>query len=93
MEQKYFVIGGIVLLAVIFLAGVIFTPSGFLVKPGETQGIACMKLGTSSTLCEGVTNYWKQNSWKSKVLCGNARDEKAKSCEVYGCTCKYLPKE
>jgi len=89
MDQKHFVIGGIILLAVIFIAGVVFAPSGFLVKPGETQGIKCIKLGTSSEPCGGLNSYWAKTPFPSKASCQAAHDSNEKPCSVCGGSCKY----
>ena len=92
MEQKHFIIGGIVLLVVILIAGIVFTPSGFVIKPGGTQGLTCVELGTN-IVCGGASDsdYWKENTFGSKDLCDDARDEYSKPCAIYGCTCKYVP--
>ena len=90
MKQKHLIIGGIVLLAVIFIAGVVFSPSGFLLKPGENEGVKCIKLGTSSEPCGGPNSYWAKTTFKSKAFCQAAHDDAAKPCSVCGGSCKYI---
>ncbi|MFH1450461.1 MAG: hypothetical protein ABIF92_00580 [archaeon] len=95
-DRKTLVLGGIVLLTVIVIAGLVFSPSGFLgLETGSTQGVACIKLGTSNERCDGVvgSDFWaKEDSlWGSKQLCDNARDDLGHPCTYgpYKCSCKY----
>jgi len=58
--------------------------------PEPTMWYACIKSGTRTERCEGVSNYWKENKWSSDDNCVNARDERAKPCAVYDCGCTRL---
>jgi len=91
MERKYLAIAGFVLIGLFFVAGIVFSPSGFVsAEPGTTQGVGCFELDSSNDYCGETGSYWDGNSFGSKDLCIDARDSSAKSCEVNGCTCKYL---
>lgn len=92
MDSKYLVIGGIALLAIILVAGIIFSPSGFLTKPGAAAEYVCVKANTNYERCDGSgDNFWKENSWKSGMLCEEIVDSESRTCGGYsGCKCKQL---
>jgi len=90
MDKKYLIISGLVLLAVIFIAGIVFSPSGYVIEQKPSMGYACMKLGTGIERCDGSSSYWKENKFDSDDLCEKARDEDDKPCNVYDCSCKRL---
>jgi len=92
MEQKYLIMGGFVLLAVIFLAGVVFSPSGFVpFEQKSTMGYACTELNTQYIRCSDGTNYWVNTEWGSDDSCIGARHSlTGKSCLEYGCSCKRI---
>ncbi|MFH1450462.1 MAG: hypothetical protein ABIF92_00585 [archaeon] len=90
MDRKYLAIGGFILIAAIFVAGVIFAPSGFVSATGTTQGTACFQQDSSTLLCESPSGYWKNTVFKSKSMCTGAKDS-GKPCTAYGCFCRYLP--
>jgi len=88
MERKYLVIGGLALLAIAFVTGVVFSPSGYVVA---TKNIACVKLGTGTELCEGVSNYWETHTYKTRRACEDDVDdsgEHGRGCQGYSCSCK-----
>jgi len=58
--------------------------------PEPSMWYACIKSGTRTERCEGVNDYWKENKWGSDDTCTSARDERAKPCTVYDCTCSLL---
>ena len=93
MEQKHLVIGGFVLLIGIFLAGVVFSPSGFVpFEQKSTMGYACTELNTRYVRCSDNINYWVNNAWGSDDVCTNARHpDTGWSCMEYGCSCKRIP--
>ena len=90
MEQKYLVIGGLVLIALAFVAGVVFSPSGYLTA---TKELACIKLGTSSEPCDGVSDYWAEHTYKTRLACeGDVDDAEpvGRMCQGYDCSCKLV---
>jgi|ETN01SMinimDraft_4_1059930.scaffolds.fasta_scaffold06316_5 hypothetical protein len=93
LNNKHLAIGGFILIAAVFVAGVLFAPSGFISAPpaGTTQGVACIQLNTAYDLCDSPNNFWKETEFNSKMPCQNAHDKGAKSCMERGCNCKYIP--
>ena len=91
MERKYTIFAGIALLAVIVIAGVVFSPSGFIpAAKGGTYGTACVKLGTDSVLCD-TSEYWQENTFHSLQMCDDAMDENGYNCRHMDlCTCKVI---
>ena len=91
MEKKYLVLGGLTLLAVAFIGGILFSPSGYLVVGKE---IACIKVGTGSERCDGAegSDFWKDKVWNARNLCEEAADEYGNGCgwQGYVCSCKQL---
>jgi hypothetical protein len=91
MNQKQIIIGGIALLAVIVVAGIVFSPSGFIpARKGGSYGAACVKLGTNSERCE-TSEYWQETTFNSLQICDDQLDPNGFNCrhrEV--CTCKVL---
>ena len=91
MERKYLAVAGFVLIGLIFVAGIVFSPSGFVsAEPGATLGVGCVELGSSADFCGEDGSYWDGSTFSSKDLCIDARDSSAKSCEINGCTCRTL---
>jgi|TARA_B100001964_G_C13769279_1_gene395286 hypothetical protein len=94
MNQKQIIVGGIALLAVIVVAGMFFSPSGFISgKFDATHEVACMQLVDGNELCDGESNFWKENTWNSQMMCEDAIDPGngfRKSCSHYECKCKDI---
>jgi len=93
MERKYLAIAGLVLVAVIVVAGLVFSPSGFIpAAKGGTYGAGCVKLGTNSELCD-TAEAWQENTFSSLQICNDAKDENGYNCRHMDlCTCKVLGK-
>jgi len=92
LNQKTLAIAGGILVALLFVAGIAFSPSGFVpANPGATQGVACVQRLSPREFCEGRTTFWKDTSWDSKRMCEEAMDGYDMTCSHYGCICKYLP--
>jgi len=92
LNQKNLAIFGGILLALLFVAGIAFSPSGFVpARPGTMQSMACVQRLSQREFCEGRSNYWKDNDWNSKRMCEEALDGYDMTCAHYGCLCKYLP--
>ncbi|MDP7282704.1 MAG: hypothetical protein QF475_03655 [Candidatus Undinarchaeales archaeon] len=91
MDRKYFVIGGLAILAVAFFVGV-FSPSGFVFMGTEpTAEYACMDLYDHNVRCGG-NSYWQESdsSWSSHGKCEDARDYDGKPCKVRKCDCQGI---
>jgi|TARA_Y100000310_G_C20646358_1_gene796837 hypothetical protein len=93
MERKYVLLGGVALLAVIVVAGLVFTPSGFLVNPDHPMTFSCVNMDAASTYCDGSvgSDYWKGKTWRSHEVCDSEHDDVGKPCIVYHCGCKRTP--
>ena len=92
MERKYLVIGGLALIALAFVAGVAFSPSGYLTA---TKDIACVKLNAGVERCDGVSDYWETHDYKSRSACEGAVDDAEpihRTCQWYDCSCKIVNK-
>jgi len=90
MERKYIVIGGLALLALAFVAGVVFSPSGYLTA---TKNIGCVKLNTGTELCDGVSDYWTTHTYKTRFACEDDVDDAepvGRMCQGYDCSCKVV---
>ena len=91
MENKYLVLGGLALLAVAFVGGIMFSPSGYVVVGKD---IACIKVGTGSEYCDGAdgSTFWVGKKWNARNLCEEAVDESGRGCgwQGYRCSCKQL---
>jgi len=90
MEQKYLVIGGLALIAIALVAGVLFAPSGYVVA---TKNIACVKLGMGTERCDGVSDYWKTHTYRSRLICEQDVDDSephGRGCQGYRCSCKLV---
>jgi len=93
IERKTLAICGFVFVGLLIVASIFVSPSAFMsAGSGGTQGLTCVELGTNE-VCDGAvdSDYWKENTFNSKDLCDQARDEYMKPCAIYGCTCKYIP--
>jgi hypothetical protein len=93
MEKQYLVLGGIALLAVVLVAGMVFTPSGFLSVNIPKMNYACTNAQTMDR-CDGQNDYWSQYHWSSEESCLNARDDFMRPCQTYtDCHCTTLKEE
>ncbi len=83
-------IAGFTLVAVIVIAGLVFSPSGFVsAEPGATFGAGCVMLGTNSDLCD-TAEAW-QETFSNLESCNDALDENGNNCRHLDlCTCKAL---
>lgn len=90
MDRKYLVLGGLALITLAFVVGVVFSPSGYVVA---TKNVACVKLGMGTERCEGVSNYWKTHTYKTRLLCEDDVDDSephGRICQGYRCSCKLV---
>jgi hypothetical protein len=92
MENKHFVIGGAILLAVIFVAGLVFGPSGFISVGQPTMQYACVQLNTGDVRCVGDgSGYWIDTEFQNNHDCELATDDSGTRCIYYGdCSCKRI---
>ncbi|MDP7282703.1 MAG: hypothetical protein QF475_03650 [Candidatus Undinarchaeales archaeon] len=88
MDRKYFVIGGLALLALAFFVG-IFQPSGLLTGIGadETGEAACMSVSEVGERCSAAG--W-DGTWDTVLDCETANDIAGNTCTDYHCLCEEL---
>jgi len=90
MENKHFVIGGLTLLAVIFVAGLVFGPSGFISAGQPTMQYACIQLNTGDERCVGDgSGFWEDNTFQNDYDCSMISDDGGR-CVTYRCSCKRI---
>lgn len=91
MKLAYVLIVGMIAIAAVLLIGKAFPMTGFLTQPGTTPGVGCFEPDSSTQLCSGESNFWKEHTWPSKSMCQTAADDAGNSCAAYSCSCRYLP--
>jgi hypothetical protein len=93
LNRRTLAIGGFVLIAILVVAGIVFSPSGFVpANKGYSGGLACYTFGTHD-LCEGspATDYWKTNTFRNNDFCEAAFDENDHRCTFKQlCFCDYI---
>ena len=87
MNKHYLAIGGFALIAVLVVAGFVFSPSGMLSASSEPDQFACMSIGKIGERCDMPT--W-QGTWDSLLDCNTANDVAGSTCADYGCECEKL---
>ena len=86
-NKKNIAIIGIVLVLAIVLAGFLFSPSGFSTL-GTQPDFVCVKIDSSTEICDGADSYWEDNTFRNLQTCENAHDELGRNCEHYHCDCR-----
>jgi hypothetical protein len=91
MNQKQIIIGGIALLAVIVVAGIVFSPSGFLSVGSESpEQFACLSISKDGVRCGGSNGLWEDNTWDTLLDCQIEHDEAGNNCGSLHCECEII---
>ena len=79
LNRRTMAIGGVVLVALLIVASVVFSPSGYLT--GGPNKVACFELN-KVTKCPGspATDFWDENDFNNLDECEAAMDENEFRC-------------